>query len=104
MGAVKKAVSDVSDFIVDTTSFVTKPGKELLKSLQPNVPSGSTAQQTATGAADAPSLALDTEAAKRRKRALALQRGFLSTRRATGDQDAGSLLQPTLTGKTKLGQ
>jgi len=52
----------------------------------------------------APSYSIDTEAAKRRNRALALRRGFTSTQRATGGADSASILAPTLSGKTKLGQ
>ena len=54
---------------------------------------------------ETPSLGIDTEAARRRKRALALQRGFLSTRKGGfGAEDTGGLLTPQLQGKSKLGQ
>ena len=53
---------------------------------------------------DTPSYFLDTEAAARRKRALALKRGFMSTRRATGSSSYAGTLSADLTGKTKLGQ
>jgi hypothetical protein len=52
-----------------------------------------------------PSYMMDTEAAKRRKRAMAMQRGLMSTTRnmGSGDDDASSLT-PSLQGKQKLGQ
>jgi len=53
---------------------------------------------------DAPSYSIDKEAASRRKRALSLRRGFLSTQRAGRQEETGNVLQPALTGKTKLGQ
>ena len=56
-------------------------------------------------ATNMPSYMLDTEAAKRRKRALALQRGLMSTRRSMGEAGEDvSTLTPTFQGKQKLGQ
>jgi len=52
-----------------------------------------------------PSYVIDTEAAKRRKRALAMQRGLMSTARNIGSlENDYSTLTPSLQGKQKLGQ